>query len=215
MDLLAKKFVLQGDLMISSNPEASFCYATIIVSLWNDFPNFGKLLLGYFYTQCPYLVPFYIPKTEEQTNEEYYVSLGYRYVDGQIEKQDKFLKRMTGILRLYFAILIAKPKRGQPKNPHDIKNAWNFLSSLLKLEPQLDITATALHTFLETVGFEVERVYGNAFKKLLRIIIEKFMPALKKIDSGGPVTRLEVLLQDYKSKGWFDKPNGILSSNFW
>jgi hypothetical protein len=32
-----------------------------------------------------------------------------------------------------------------------------FLSSLLKLEPQLDITATALHTFLETVGFEVEK----------------------------------------------------------
>ncbi|KAJ3649029.1 hypothetical protein Zmor_020791 [Zophobas morio] len=215
MDLLAKKFVLQGDLMISSNPEAAFCYATIIISLWNDFPDFGKLLLGYFYTQCPYLVPFYIPKTEDHTNEEYYISLGYHYVDGQIEKQDKFLKRMTGILRLYFAIMIAHPKRDQAKNPHDIKNAWNFLASILKLDPQLDITATSLHIFLETVGFEMERVYGLAFKKVVRIIINKFMPLLKKIDTGGPVTRLEVLLQNYKVKGYFEKPHGILTPNFW
>ncbi|RZC41231.1 GLE1 domain containing protein [Asbolus verrucosus] len=215
MDLLAKKFVLQGDLMISSNPEAAFCYATIIISLWNDFADFGKLLLGYFYTQCPYLVPFHIPKTEEQTNEDYYVSLGYHYVDGQIEKQDKFLKRMTGILRLYFAILIAKPRKGQTNNPHNIKNAWNFLASILKLDPQLDITATSLHIFLETVGYEMEAVYGIAFKKLVRIVMDKFLPALKKIDSGGPVTRLEVLLQNYKTKGHFDKPNGILPNNFW
>ncbi|XP_044264351.1 nucleoporin Gle1 [Tribolium madens] len=215
MDLLARKFVLQGDLMISSNPEAAFCYATIIISLWNDFPDFGNLLLGHFYTGCPYLVPFYIPKTEEQSIEEYYQVLGYQYVDGQIEKQDKFLKRMTGILRLYFAIFIAKPKREQTKNPHDIKNAWNFLSSILKLKPQLDITATVLHIFLETVGFEMELVYGMAFKKLVVIIMDKFLPTLKKIDSGGPVTRLEVLLQDYKTKGHFDTPNGILPNNFW
>jgi nucleoporin GLE1 len=71
------------------------------VSLWNDFPKFWKAPARlFFYTQCPYLVPFlYSKKQKKQTNEEYYVSLGYRYVDGQIEKQDKFLKRMTGIFK--------------------------------------------------------------------------------------------------------------------
>lgn len=215
MNLLAKQFVLQGDLMISSNPESAFCYATVIVSLWNDFPDFGKLLLGYFYKQCPYLVPFYIPHTDGLSEQEYYMRLGYQYIQGQIEKQDKFLKRMTGIFRLYFAILIAKPRRGQTKNPHNIKNAWRFLSSLLKLEPQMDITATALHTFLETVGFEMELTYGAAFKKILRFINEKFMPELKKLDGGGPVSRLEDLLQDYRKNGRFQKPNGLLPSNYW
>lgn len=42
MDLLAKKFVLQGDLMISGNPEAAFSYAAVIIALWNRNPNFGK-----------------------------------------------------------------------------------------------------------------------------------------------------------------------------
>lgn len=96
MDLLAKKFVLQGDVMVSSNPESAFCYATVIVSLWNDFPTFGKLVLAYFYKFCPYLVPYYIPRQVGETDEEFYIKQGYQYVDGQIERQDKFLKRMTG-----------------------------------------------------------------------------------------------------------------------
>lgn len=111
MDLLAKKFVLQGDVMVSSNPESAFCYATVIVSLWNEFPTFGKLVLAYFYKFCPYLLPYYIPRQVGETDEEFYIKQGYQYVDGQIEKQDKFLKRMTGItfnmqlIFLYYSLL--------------------------------------------------------------------------------------------------------------
>lgn len=95
-DLLAKKFILQGDLMVSSSPESAFCYATVMVSLWNDFPDFGQLILGYFYKSCPYLVPYHIPREVGESDEDFYQKRGYQYTDGQIEKQDKFLKRMTG-----------------------------------------------------------------------------------------------------------------------
>lgn len=122
MNLLAKKIVLQGDLLISSNPEAVFCYSVIIIELWQTFPQFGKLLLAYFCQQCPYLVPFYIPKTKDESDEDYYKKLGYQFTDGTIEKQDKFLKRMSGIMRLYFAILITLPKSG--KSPHGLCYAW-------------------------------------------------------------------------------------------
>lgn len=97
MDLLAKKFVLQGDTMVSSNPESAFPYASVVLSLWNDFPDFGQLVLAYFYQFCPYLVPYHPPKRAGQTEEEYYKQLGYQYsADGVVERQDKFLKRMTG-----------------------------------------------------------------------------------------------------------------------
>lgn len=96
-DLLAKKFVLQGDTMVSSNPESAFPYASVMLSLWNDFPDFGRLVLAYFYQFCPYLIPMYVPKQASQSEEEYYKQLGYQYsADGEVEKQDKFLKRMTG-----------------------------------------------------------------------------------------------------------------------
>lgn len=214
-NLLAEKFVLQGDLMISSNPEAAFCYAAIIVALWNDFPDFGKLLLVHFYNSCPYLVPWYVPRSSEQTNEEYYKSQGYKYIDGIVEKQDKFLKRMTGIMRLYSAIFITKAKRGQSGNPHGISHAWKWLSSILNLEPRLDITATMIHVFLDNVGFAMQSTYKRMFQKIMKFIIIKYMPMLTQIDSGGPVTRLTVMLEEYKTKQSFEIPSGILPGSFW
>lgn len=215
-DLLAKKFVLQGDLMVSSNPESAFCYASVILSLWNDFPDFGKLLLAYFYKMCPYLVPYYIPRQVGDSDEEFYIKQGYLYKDGEVEKQDKFLKRMTGILRLYFAILISKPKKGQITSPHNLKHGWKWLVSFLRLEPQLDITATALHVFLETVGFEMDAQYGKAFQKVLNIITQVFFPKCKEVKcTGGAVTRLELILADYMKKRKFENPNGYMMFAYW
>ncbi|XP_030745902.1 nucleoporin GLE1 isoform X2 [Sitophilus oryzae] len=215
-DLLAKKFVIQGDLMVSSNPESAFCYASVILSLWNDFPNFGKVLLAYFYKFCPYLVPYYIPKEMGESDEDYYLKLGYQYNDGEVEKQDKFLKRMTGILKLYFAILISKPKRGQNISPHNLKNGWRWLASFLKLEPQIDITATALHVFLETAGFEMENRYGTVFHKVLKCILQIFMPKCQQVQcTGGAVTRLELLLTEYLKTKKFQKPHGFMDYAMW
>lgn len=215
MNLVAEKLVLQGDLLISSNPEAAFNYAAVIVALWNDFPDFGKLVLAHFYEVCPYLVPWYVPRMEDQTTEEYYKNQGYRYTDGVPEKQDKFLKRMTGIMRLYSAIFITKPKRGQNSNPHGIIEAWRWLSSILNLEPRLDITATMIHVFLETAGFSMQAVYGKIFQKLMKFIKEKYMPMIEKIDSGGPFTRLSVLFDSYAVKQVLEQPTGMLPDGFW
>ncbi|KAF5306973.1 hypothetical protein FQR65_LT07195 [Abscondita terminalis] len=215
LNLLAKKFVLQSDLMISSNPEAAYSYAAIIVALWNDNPDFGKLLLAHMYKQCPYLVPFYPVQSAGQTDQDYYLSLGYQYNENVVEKQDKFLKRMTGIIRLYSAIIISKPKRGQKENPYGISEGWRWLSSFLNLPPKPDITATMLHVFLENVGSTMQAVYKKMFNKLINFIYQHYLPMIQKIDSGGPVTRLEGLLQGFKRVGKFQAPVGILPNNFW
>ncbi|XP_044746140.1 nucleoporin Gle1 [Coccinella septempunctata] len=216
IDLLAKKFVLQGDLMVSCNPESAFAFATIIISIWNESPDFGKILLAYFFKDCVYLIPFYPPRIINQTDQEYYKSQGYRYTDDKVEEQDKFLKRMAGTMRLYFAILISNPKRSQSRHPYSINHAWTWFISVLKLKPRLDITATMLHTFFDTIGFEMQKVYGKQFSKVMKYFIEEFFPLMKKIDSGGPVTRLDCLMQEFKENGnKFLVPKGLLSENFW
>lgn len=216
-NFLAHKFVLQGDLTISSNPEAAFCYATIILSLWNDFPLFGKLLLAHFYKKCPFLVPMYIVKSKNQSEEEFYKMMGYQYnADGTIEKQDKYLKRLTGYMRLFSAIMVAKSKSDQrPRSPFGVKDAWQWLSCILNLPPKPDITATLLHIFFQNVGFRMLATYGKQFMKLMQYINDSYMPLLRKIDAGGPVTRLDGLLKDFKEKGKFPEPAGILTDNFW
>lgn len=63
-------------------------------------------------------------------------SLGYIYSeDGQVEKQDKFLKRMSGIMRLYAAVLISRLPRDRLNrpHPHDLGQGWQWLTSLLNL----------------------------------------------------------------------------------
>lgn len=217
MDLLAKKFIQQADLLISCNPEAAFCYASVILSLWQEFPDFGKLLLAHFYKQCPYLVPIHLARVIGQSDEEYYTSAGYRYVNGKIENQDQFLKRMAGVMRLYSAIIISKPKKSHQNgtHPHGLSQGWGWLAATLNLEPKTDITATLLHVFLETAGYAMQNVYKNEFRKLLRYIINVYMPMLKKMHSGGPYRRLEVLLEEYEEKGYFEERKGVLSNSYW
>lgn len=58
--------------MVSSKPHAAFAIAAVTVALWIEFPDFGKLLLAHFYRKCPYLIPAYWEKEEDQTEEEFY-----------------------------------------------------------------------------------------------------------------------------------------------
>ncbi|XP_066144643.1 mRNA export factor Gle1 [Euwallacea fornicatus] len=215
MDFLARKFVMQGDIIVSSSPESAFSYATVMLSLWNDFLEFGQLLLAYFYQFCPYLVPYYIPRQVGDSDQEFYTKLGYQYKDGEIEAQDKFLKRMRGIMRLFFALTLSKPKEGQV-SPFNLKQSWKWLASFLKLNPQVDISATALHVFLETVGFQMKASYGAAFERIIQIIAKTFISKCHEAKcSGGALTRLELLVSQYLQTHKFEQPDGYIENPKW
>lgn len=53
-------------------PRVLFAYASVMIELWREFPDFGNLLLGEFHKQCPYLIPVFWPQLEGQSNEDYY-----------------------------------------------------------------------------------------------------------------------------------------------
>lgn len=60
--------------------------------------------------------------------------LGYRYIEGVLEKQDQYLKRMSGLIRLYSSILITNRRRGQTApHPYGIENGWVWLTNILNL----------------------------------------------------------------------------------
>ncbi|KAJ2953421.1 hypothetical protein O0L34_g1010 [Tuta absoluta] len=215
--LLAKKIVKQGDLLISSNPEAAFPLAAVTVALWAQFPEFGKLLEAYFHRHCPYLVPMFLPQKEGQTDKEFYVSRGYTYNDeGVVEKQDKFLKRMSGIFRLRCAIWIAKtPRFLNASNPHGLRYGWQWLASFINLRPEPDISATLLHDFFNVCGSEFLKHYGRQFLKIIKLISTDYLAILQNIDEGGPKTRLEVFLQTVLNTGHIPPPSGLLAPNTW
>lgn len=64
--------------------------------------------------------------------------LGYLYLqDGKVEPQDKFLKRMSGVMRLYAAILITPPRRAYQNSskahPIGLRESWRWLAASLNL----------------------------------------------------------------------------------
>ncbi|KAJ0173534.1 hypothetical protein K1T71_010683 [Dendrolimus kikuchii] len=215
--LLAKKIVRQGDLVVSSNPDAAFPLASVTVALWSQFPEFGKLLEAYFHRQCPYLVPMLLPQKEGQSNKEFYISRGYTYNDeGVVEKQDKFLKRMSGIFRLRCAIWVAKsPKFINATNPCGLRYGWQWLSSFINLKPESDICATLIHDFFIVCGSEFKKCYGKQFIKIIKLISKDYLQILQNIDEGGPKIRLEVFLQNVLTTGIIEPPSGLVQSRTW
>nr|SVE74214.1 EOG090X0755 [Daphnia barbata] len=217
-NLLARRLVAQGEDQVNVNPKAAFPIAAIISELWLEFPVFGRLVLAHFYRQCPYIVPYYLPQKEGQSNEDYYKSLGYRYSGGKVEQQPAYLKRMSGVVRLYAAILISVPRRNQP-HPHGLEHAWRYLAALLNLPPRNDITATILVEFLTVTGAAMSREYGRQFQKMLHLICTDYFTMIRNVtpkgSGGGPVTRLEEFLHESITKGGIPPPAGQLPPRFW
>lgn len=214
--LLAKKFVGQADTMISSNASAAFPIAAIIVGLWQKYPEFGNFFLAYLHKDCPYLVPYFLPQLEGQSQEDYLKSIGYRFVDGSLEKHDQYLKRMTGLARLYAAVIVSSPRRGEnAPHPHSLECGWRWLCNILNLSPLPDICATLITEFLQTAGPSMWACYGKQFVKLLKVMHEQYLPALNKVDEGGPKARFEGLIAKITAEGKIDRPEGMLSPDFW
>uniref|UniRef100_A0A1B6HBG1 mRNA export factor GLE1 n=1 Tax=Homalodisca liturata TaxID=320908 RepID=A0A1B6HBG1_9HEMI len=223
MNLLAKKFVKQGEHVVSSKPEAAFAIAAVIVALWVDFPHFGELLLAHFHRECPYLIPVFIPQVEGQSNEDYYKMLGYQYSDdGKVESQDKFLRRMSGIMRLYAAILVTPLKQSHAqegkKHPLSMQEAWRWLAATLNMSPRPDISPTLLFDFLEVAGWLFYKTYGSQFTKMLQTLCTDYFPLIEQVTPdgcGGPVVRLKSFLEKIIKERAVPPPTGLLPHNFW
>lgn len=216
--LLANILVKQGDTEVSSNAKAAFPIATIIVSIWNRLPDFGKIFLGQIFKESPYLVPYFITKHKDQSNESYLKSLGYQMIDGVgLEKHDVFLTRQAGIMRLYAAIMVTNGRRADEQlHPYGIENGWRWISNFINLCPLPDICATLLYEFLQTAGYEMWSTFGQQFHKLLIFTQQQYIPQLSKMeDREPPKLRLEGYLQQILQKKNIDKPNGTLSKNYW
>nr|XP_033325449.1 nucleoporin GLE1 [Megalopta genalis] len=221
-NMLAKEIVNQGGTLVSSKPKMAFPIAAVVVAIWNDHYDFGDLLLSHFHDTCPYIVPVFLPEMEGQSNEDYYKLMGYKYAkDGTVEKQDKFLKRMSGLMRLYASITITSQRKGINKtNPHGLQYAWRWLAAVLNIEPRTeiaDLCATLLLDMLEVAGNALWTAYPRQFYKLLILLSDEYHSRIQTVGNigGGPLVRLQEFLKNSLTKGFIPQPDGQLSPNFW
>ncbi|XP_057292176.1 mRNA export factor GLE1-like isoform X2 [Hydractinia symbiolongicarpus] len=219
-DLLAKKLVLQGESQVSSSFKTAFPIAAFTVGVWTLFPDVGDLLLAHFFSKCPYLVPFYHPKSKNMSTVEYCKLVGYEVNGQEVESEDKYLKKMSGIVRLYAAILQTDvpSQLGNRNHPHGLQYGWTWFTRMLNLEPRPSVTATILFDFLEVAGHAMLKRYGKQFKKLLLILCQEYLPKIMDVtpaNSKATVIRLKMFLDTCIKEGRIKEPEGRISAQWW
>ncbi|XP_008298095.1 mRNA export factor GLE1 [Stegastes partitus] len=217
---LAEKFVKQGEEEVASHHEAAFPIAVVASGVWELHPQVGDLILAHLHKKCPYAVPHYPPMKEGTSVDEYQRILGYRVDDSGVEGQDSFLKRMSGMIRLYAAVIQLRWPYGskQAAAPHGLNHGWRWLAQMLNMEPLADITATLLFDFLEVCGHALMKQYQIQFWKLILLLKDEYFPRIEAVTSSGQmgsVIRLKQFLETSLQSRQISPPKGQLSSTFW
>ncbi|XP_038162447.1 nucleoporin GLE1 [Cyprinodon tularosa] len=217
---LAEKFVKQGEEEVACHHEAAFPIGVVASGIWELHPQVGDLILAHLHKKCPYAVPHYPPMKDGTPVEEYQKILGYRVDDSGVEGQDSFLKRMSGMIRLYAAVIQLKwpynSKQGSV--PHGLNHGWRWLAQMLNMEPLADITATLLFDFLEVCGNALMKQYQGQFWKLILLLKDEYFPRIEAVTSTGEmgsVIRLKHFLETSLQNRQISPPKGQLSSGFW
>ncbi|XP_055456628.1 mRNA export factor GLE1 isoform X1 [Psammomys obesus] len=217
---LAEKFVKQGEEEVAAHHEAAFPIAVVASGIWKLHPKVGDLILAHLHKKCPYSVPFYPAFKEGMALEDYQRMLGYQVTDSKVEQQDNFLKRMSGMIRLYAAIIQLQWPYGnrQQAHPHGLNHGWRWLAQILNMEPLSDVTATLLFDFLEVCGNALMKQYQVQFWKVILLIKEDYFPRIEAITSSGQMgsfIRLKQFLEKCLQRREIPVPKGFLTSSFW
>ncbi|NXF38772.1 GLE1 protein, partial [Nyctibius bracteatus] len=217
---LAEKFVNQGEEEVASHRDAAFPIAVVASGIWEIHPRVGDLFLAHLHKKCPYSVPFYPAMKEGTSMEEYQRILGYQVNDSKMEQQDRFLKRMSGMIRLYAAIIQLRWPYGnkQGTHPHGLSYGWRWLAQMLNMEPLVDVTATLLFDFLEVCGNALMKEYHGQFWKIMLFIREDYFPRIEAITSSGQmgsVSRFKQFLEKCLQQKEIPLPKGTLQPSFW
>ncbi|KFO82440.1 Nucleoporin GLE1, partial [Cuculus canorus] len=217
---LAEKFVNQGEEEVTSHRDAAFTIAVVASGIWELHPRVGDLFLAHLHKKCPYAVPFYPALKKGTSMEEYQRMLGYQVTDSKVEQQDRFLKRMSGFIRLYAALMQVRWPYGnkQGAHPHGLNYGWRWLAQMLNMEPLADVTATVLYDFLEVCGNALMKQYQDQFWKLMLFIREQYIPRIEEITSSdqmGSFMRLKQFVEECLQLKDMPLPKGALQSSFW
>ncbi|XP_021047987.1 nucleoporin GLE1 [Mus pahari] len=217
---LAEKFVKQGEEEVASHHEAAFPIAVVASGIWMLHPKVGDLILAHLHKKCPYSVPIYPAFKEGMALEDYQRMLGYQVTDSKVEQQDNFLKRMSGMIRLYAAIIQLQWPYGnrQAAHPHGLNHGWRWLAQVLNMEPLSDVTATLLFDFLEVCGNALMKQYQAQFWKMIILIKEDYFPRIEAITSSGQMgsfIRLKQFLEKCLQRREIPVPRGFLTTSFW
>ncbi|KAI4385162.1 hypothetical protein MLD38_003220 [Melastoma candidum] len=162
----------------SYNIAVVFGCAHLIVVVTSKVILSMDILLAEFHQACIFTVPkSTASKSQYESEAAYYKALGFQEDGGKIEKEQDFMKGIESYMKLYGAIVQTEVEGHY--NSHGLAEGWSWLARFLNALPANKYTTIALNAFLQTAGFALHRKYKSQFRKMLKVIAEDYLTALK------------------------------------
>lgn len=188
--------------MASKQQNISLKLAPVIVILWSNVSMFGDIFLAHLYLHCPYVIPYFPTKTNDQNEIEYTIVCGYQLdKNGQLESEETFQSRMFSLMELYSSII--QCNMSMEEHPRNIQFGWRWLAMILNDQPKDQLTALLLDAFLSMSAHKMLITYGRQFLKLFHYIQTDFIQKIESItskDARQTLMKLKSLLQDMNRK---------------
>ncbi|XP_062158142.1 mRNA export factor GLE1 isoform X2 [Alnus glutinosa] len=186
----------------------AFACGHVIVLVTSQVPHAMDLLLAEFHRACIYTVPKHImySKSTFESKEAYYKAIGYKERDGKIESIEDYLGRLGSYMKLYGAMIQTEVEG--VRNEHGLKEGWAWIARFLNTLPANRYTAVALCAFLQVAGFALFRKYKSQFMKMLSIISNNFLEALKARQEPGLSLTIAEIQSYMEDKMFLKEPKG-------
>ncbi|TVU05370.1 hypothetical protein EJB05_48529, partial [Eragrostis curvula] len=186
----------------------AFACGYLMLLVTNQVPDATDYLLAEFHRVCIYTVPKHLRALNAQArNRAYYKLIGYQEENGQPESIESYLTYVVAYVKLYAAMIQTEIKG--VRHPHGLTEGWKWLAMFLNALPATTSTAYALHAFLKMAGFALHKKYGSQFMKILDVISQHFLPALKEQGSKVQTEAVNNLQNYLDNKIYLEEPEGM------
>eukprot|EP01080_Neovahlkampfia_damariscottae_P004320 gene4320-7676_t len=191
---IAKLIVNQGKAQVYIQPRSAFSYSNLALRLCKMYPALTEILLAQFHISCCFTIPKYVSKQ----NPNYFKEMGFDEREDSktgYESTENYLDKMNGVIMLYAALIQTPTPRFE--HPHGIDYGWTWLSRILNMKPN-EFTCTILYSFLDICGYALNARFTNQFKKVIKLIKEKFIPILPKETRDSSLELMKKFINDFE-----------------
>ncbi|KAG2375275.1 hypothetical protein C9374_009898 [Naegleria lovaniensis] len=163
-----------------------FPYARITAQLMAIMPEVLYVVMGTIHSKCLFTIPYY---PNAQSKDEFKKLYGFE----EDEDESTFVRRMKEMIILYASII----QTDVIGHEYGLDKGWEWLAAVLNLQP-VKYTIEMVDAFVKIAGHKLEQAYKLQFAKLLHYLEVHFIPNLPPNSDQGSITRLNLLITNYK-----------------
>ena len=151
-------------------------------------------------------------------------------IDGKIEEDVHYYKRMSGVMYLYFTLIMCYPTGtggggNRPQQPatttttttttgnengasfEGVRRGWQWLADVMNMKPRANITAEILAIYFKCCGYQMQQAYRGQFDKLVQLCATTYFQQITAIpsekQSDAAVGRLRAVFDEFRKNRSF------------